>query len=512
MMKLKNAAAGMLSFLLASQCLYPAMPANAENAGEPYYYYEDEGYVLGDVDADGDLGISDVVLLQGWLLGRTMPEGTVIARSDMTHDGVINVYDLIKLKRALFAIDDREWIEQEKLMTAPISYLKPTLPSTGKNKLLMLVVDFPDCKFSADYSLDQIRAAAFGPADTSSEAYPYESVSAYYERSSYGALTMDADIYTYSMSYPIDDYIRYDSDGKPWADTNKIIDEVLSAKDSGIDFRDYDINSDGYIDTVLISAPDTASDDGWWPFSISYNGKKTFDGEKPGNIIISKRNPGEPSKFNCTWIHELGHAMGLPDYYKYKNTENGSQGMKGTAGTEMMDDGKGDMCAFSKLMYGWYKPSQVNLYSGGTQTFTLSSSQETGSCLIIPRDSLNACLSEYMVIEYATGSENNTGYCGDGGIRVMHCNAEYSIDQWGRPYLLWNNHSKYYDDSNEKQRVIRLANQEEGGYFYREGSVIDGSVSGFHWYDDDGYQTVDVGCTVTIGELADGKYTITVSQ
>ena len=510
-MKLKKAAAGMVSILLAAQS-FVALPAHSAEADDAYYFYEDTGYLAGDVDADDDITISDVVLMQRWLLGRSLPDGAVINRGDMIHDGIIGVYDLIKLKRILFAIDDREWIEKEQLITAPISWLKPTLPSTGSNKLLMLVVDFPDCKFSADYTVDQIRDAAFGPADTSSEDYPYESVSAYYERSSYGALTMDADIYTYSANYPIENYIRYDDDGERWADADKLINEILAAKDSEIDFSDYDVNDDGIIDTVLISAPDTADDDGWWPFSIKYNGKKQFDNIKPGNVIISKRSPGEPSKYNCTWIHELGHAMGLPDYYKYKNTQNGSQGMKGTAGTEMMDDAKGDMCAFSKLMYGWYTPSQIHLYEGGTQNFTLSSSQVSGNCILIPRGSLNACLSEYMVIEYATGVENNTGYCGDGGIRVMHCNAEYAVDQWGRPYLLWNNHSKYYDNSNNKQRVIRLANQEEGGYFYRDGSVIDGSVSGFHWYDDDGYQTVDVGCTVTVGELIDGKYTITVSQ
>ena len=40
--------------------------------------------------------------------------------------------------------------------------------------------------------------------------------------------------------------------------------------------------------------------------------------------------------------------------------------------------------------------------------------------------------------------------------------------------------------------------------------VINGSVSGFHWYDANGGQTVETGLTITIGELKDGKYAVTI--
>ena len=47
---------------------------------------------------------------------------------------------------------------------------------------------------------------------------------------------------------------------------------------------------------------------------------------------------------------------------------------------------------------------------------------------------------------------------------------------------------------------------------YRTGDVVDGSIAGFHWYDENGNQTVETGLQIEIGELVDDRYTITISQ
>ena len=95
-----------------------------------------------------------------------------------------------------------------------------------------------------------------------------------------------------------------------------------------------------------------------------------------------------------------------------------------------------------------------------------------------------------------------------GGVRILHCNAEIANGWWG-PELKWNNYGYYYDDSNQKQRVLRLVNN--GGGFFRQGSVISSSVSGFAWYDDSGYQTVDPNITVTVESIQNGTAVITIS-
>ena len=42
--------------------------------------------------------------------------------------------------------------------------------------------------------------------------------------------------------------------------------------------------------------------------------------------------------------------------------------------------------------------------------------------------------------------------------------------------------------------------------------MIDGTISGFHWYDSNEQETIDPGVTVTVGDLKDGAYTITISN
>ncbi len=68
----------------------------------------------------------------------------------------------------------------------------------------------------------------------------------------------------------------------------------------------------------------------------------------------------------------------------------------------------------------------------------------------------------------------------------------------------------YYDNSNQKQRVLRLVN--EGNGFFHEGDVITSSTAGFAWYDENGERTIDPNVTVSVGALMDGSYTITVQS
>lgn len=65
---------------------------------------------------------------------------------------------------------------------------------------------------------------------------------------------------------------------------------------------------------------------------------------------------------------------------------------------------------------------------------------------------------------------------------------------------------------NDGIRLIRLANEQEGGSVFKTGDVIDGTISGFHWYDSNEQETIDPSVTVTVGDLKDGAYTITISN
>jgi hypothetical protein len=58
--------------------------------------------VRGDVNADGEFNVADVVTLQNWMLGR---KNTVISdedAADLSENGRLDIFDLIIMKRELF--------------------------------------------------------------------------------------------------------------------------------------------------------------------------------------------------------------------------------------------------------------------------------------------------------------------------------------------------------------------------------------------------------------------------
>ncbi|MBQ8079419.1 MAG: dockerin type I repeat-containing protein [Oscillospiraceae bacterium] len=54
------------------------------------------GSLPGDVDADGKVGVSDVIMMQKYLLG--LGKLTDPAQADLHKDGVIDIFDLAMLK------------------------------------------------------------------------------------------------------------------------------------------------------------------------------------------------------------------------------------------------------------------------------------------------------------------------------------------------------------------------------------------------------------------------------
>ncbi|MGN0648788.1 MAG: dockerin type I domain-containing protein [Oscillospiraceae bacterium] len=461
----------------------------------------------GDINFDDAVTIADAIILSQHLnLTATITEENVASRADMNQDGSINAMDLTLIKRAMY-LQEFEGIYEEveipdaQPIEAPVKVLRPSVPSTGNVRILMVCVSFSDCQFTEGYTDEQVQQMMFGQSDPASSLYPMESITGYYSRASYGRLNMAGDVYSYTSSNSIDSYV-----GK----ADDLVDEVLGALDSQIDYSQYDSNQDGKMDSMILALPGDASTDDWWPCNGGYYNGNYFDGVVLGNLCVGGWALSDVEGFVSTWVHELGHAMGLPDYYKYENTEDGYYGLNGDAGLEMMDDAFGDMSAFSKLMLGWYHTDEVQIFSGGTQTYTLQSSQQAPNCILIPRYNDSGFLSEYFMVEYATYEGNNINWqFVGGGIRVYHCQAEVVEGYWG-PEFKYNNYGMYYDNSNQKQRVLRLVN--EGNGFFDEGDVITNSTAGFAWYDENGNRTVNPNVTISVGSLVDGSYTVTVQQ
>jgi len=73
------------------------------NIAELHIYGEEASVVECDVNADGEFGIADVVTLQNWLLVKSNAAVADWEAADLCKDGKLNAFDLILLRRKLFA-------------------------------------------------------------------------------------------------------------------------------------------------------------------------------------------------------------------------------------------------------------------------------------------------------------------------------------------------------------------------------------------------------------------------
>ena len=477
--------------------------------------------IKGDINADGSFNITDVVLFQKWLLAVPDTHLADWKAGDLCEDDRLDIFDYVLMKKLLLA--DEQPIQEEipvheeqqsSFITANMAKHGASLPTQGNAKMVVFYVDFPDCRYDYAPTTDELNSISFGAADEMNPCYPFESFSAFYGRASKGAMKLDGQVFRYTTK---ENQSVYD-DNKV-----KIAEECYEAFRDKVDFSQFDGNGDGRIDATLFTVPEKAGTDHWWPCAGAFGDPNyRVDGVGIGHIITGNAqisSTADHINYTSSYCHELGHCTGLPDYYLFTNP-NDSEGMHGTAGIELMDtDAGSDFGAFSKLMEGWYTNEQVQIYdaSNGTQTFTLNNAQtDSGNCIIIPNGKLaDDYFSEYFIIEYATKAGNNSAvgtktawWAKSGeGVRIYHIDA---TTEYG-----WNTYFRYasgseFTNQDKGRRLIRVIDDVEKDNLYHTGDVINGSVSGFHWYDSNGGQTVETGLTITIGELKDGKYAVTI--
>lgn len=114
----------------------------------------ESNYVCGDVNADGVFSVTDVVLLQKWLLG--MPDTTLAnwKAADLCEDDRLNVFDLCLMKKELIKSDAMIRKENTNMTVVPANM--PVIVDdygeiTDNMKAMLwetLETEYPDCDFS----------------------------------------------------------------------------------------------------------------------------------------------------------------------------------------------------------------------------------------------------------------------------------------------------------------------------------------------------------------------------
>ena len=396
------------------------------------------------------------------------------------------------------------------------------LPSTGTVKVLTLLIDFSDYSHYSINTTASISDKIFDSShSTSRSGYPYDSVTNFYWRSSYGKLSIQGNVLGwYRSSQPrsaINPNGNYDDDPAELS-REQLIKEALDYYEAqGVDFSQYDSNQDGTIDSLAVvwSGPATGWHTFWWGYKREFRlTQPTYDGVHPAAYTwqwecgdtYSAGAPFSPR----TLIHESGHLLGLPDIYD-KDTSTGPSG--GVGGFDMMGENSDyDHNGFSKWLLGWTRPTIVP----GTALASLqapNSVSATSGVVVWPNatEGTNVPFGEFFYIENREPVGNDVGMAtnpsdGKGGVVIWHVDGTLATDG-----------SFAFNNSDTAHKLIKFveapaanAGIENGAqYSYRSFYYPGGLFNGTTTPNSHNYSGADTGVEVAVNERSGNDISVT---
>lgn len=293
------------------------------------------------------------------------------------------------------------------------------LPAEGRPRMLVLLVEFDEYPARPGDTPEAMHDRIFGAGGK----FPYESLTAFYKRSSYGKLHIDGEVLGWYKAGP------RSAVAQTRAGREELIKKALLAY-KGHDFSRYDNNGDGQIDyfAVIWTGPVGEWATFWWAVAPRFSDRNfTVGGQKLGSyswqgVVYNWGDQAADFRIN-TLAHETGHALGLPDYYDY-NSKVGPGGGLGLF--DMMDSTRYDHNCFSKLMLGWVEPKVLT--SGGA--FSLPPAEEEGDCLmLLPPGRERDPFGEFFLVENRRRQGNDTEPALiKGGLVIWHVDAKLKAD------------------------------------------------------------------------------------
>lgn len=316
-----------------------------------------------------------------------------------------------------------------------------SLESIGNQKVLVIPVQFEESE-GTNYSISNFTELHLSNlnevfnGEGNNELNKWESLKSYYYKSSFSQLNLDFVITDcYIPSFSAETYESLETGTCVKTLLNEIYDNGLTINNESIDFKNYDLNSDGYIDGVWLIYNNfknlSSSDTVFWAYKSNvYSNSANLD--KPNfNLyanaaysFITRESYKTPLSARVL-IHETGHMLGLNDYYS-------SGGISPLGCNDMMSYNLGDQNCYSKFILQWISPKVVY----GNSNISLSPSTEFGDSILLKCSSTfnNSPFDEYIMIEYYAPTNLNyydatTGSVGYGytfsdyGIRVYHVDA-----------------------------------------------------------------------------------------
>ncbi|HEV7280724.1 MAG TPA: M6 family metalloprotease domain-containing protein [Pirellulaceae bacterium] len=319
-----------------------------------------------------------------------------------------------KLQRASLEAQGVPQATIQTIVAAPPG--NPNMPSTGMVKIPCVLIEFSDLRPATINTRTYIQNALFGsgvPAQA-----PYESLTAYYDRASFGKLEFEGNtLGWYRTAYPRSQ-VQQDTLGR-----QNLIKEALTAFDASHDFSQYDNDNDGDIDYLLViyAGDDTGWGSFWWAYQTSWwNDNFTIDGKRMGTYVFQFTDYDHTGPFRpLVVIHETGHALGLPDLYDYDDAV-GPRG--GTGGLDIMDGNRGDHNGFHKWLLEWSTPQVIG--GGAIDRLFRPAATSGDGALVMKGADVSDPYGEFFFVENRSPAGNDAGSNWPGsGLMIWHIDS-----------------------------------------------------------------------------------------
>lgn len=200
-----------------------------------------------------------------------------------------------------------------------------TFPKTGSPRVLVLLVQFSDTKFTLPdpYQAFENQLNQKGYNESGATG----SILDYFTASSNGQFTPQFDLYgPVTLSRPMSYYGGNDQSGNDLHPADMVT-EACALLDDQIDFSVYDNDNDGIVDNVYVFYAGYGEADGgpassiWphsWDLREAYSQPFYFDGKEINHYACSNElrdGNGSVVAGIGSFCHEFGHVLGLPDLY-----------------------------------------------------------------------------------------------------------------------------------------------------------------------------------------------------
>lgn len=189
----------------------------------------------------------------------------------------------------------------------------PRLPN-HQYYLLMILIDFPDLTFTE-------TPASFNRMMNSYDSTSGPSFRLFYLDNSYGQFETDATVVGW---YRAQHNHGYYGCGSPpecnSAPAAELVREAVAAADAGVDLSQFDNNGDGMVDGLFVvhagrGCEETNSPDDIWSHAGALDPPYVADGVSVARYTTEPEKLGSGHAQIGVFVHEFGHALGLPDLY-----------------------------------------------------------------------------------------------------------------------------------------------------------------------------------------------------